>query len=121
MEYSTINKILFLTFPEDIIREISYYFIKKIQKKDERSEYLDFFLHTRKYYQNEQFYNDGLFMRHVFQSKKNLIYQFSIMPKMFIEYTVGNVKTKVKNNIRFWIEDGRCQEYDIVNKCWIKI
>jgi hypothetical protein len=121
MDITTINKILCLTFPEDVIREISSYFIKKIPKKDERFDHLDFFLHTRKYYQNEQFYDDGLFMRHVFQSRKNLIYQFSIMPKMFIEYTVGNVKTKVKNNIRFWFEDGRCEEYDIINNYWIKI
>ena len=112
--FTIINKILHV-LPDDMIREISSYFILKIPKSDRRMIMLDRFLMRRNQCIREGFYNDGMFRHHTFIGFR---FYFSIhcLPGMFVEYVTcdGNPRTKEQRNTRIWM-DGKIEDYI---GCW---
>jgi hypothetical protein len=114
MDPNIINKILCNSFPEEIIREITSYFILKIPKTDKRITYLDLLVRERNSRIIEDFHNDGL--SNTFVGLKIYI-SFCIWPKDFILYIFGNRKTKEQTYSRFWFQDGKHEER--INGSWV--
>ena len=115
MDIDIMNKILW-NLPEDIIREISSYFIFKIPKTDRRIFFMENFL-SRRYYRLEQgFYTDGEFRYKLFHSYDlNIHFYIHCLPEKFITYIFGNFITEEQKHIRFWM-DGKCEEH--INGSW---
>jgi hypothetical protein len=112
MDITIMNKILWHIFPEDIIREISSYFIFKILKTDKRIIYFEDFLSRRNSCLYGGVYSDGKFRYQLFHPPgSHLYFCMQSLPSMFIEYTFGNFRSKKQNNIRFFIEHGKCEEF----------
>lgn len=109
------NKILW-NFPEDIIREISCYFICKISKTDKRIVLMENFLARRNNRLEEGFFTDGQFRYKLFHSyDRNIHFSMHCLPKTFICYIFGNFITEEQKHIRFWM-DGKCEEH--INGSW---
>ena len=109
MNINIITKILDKRLPEDIIREISKYFIKKIRKDDIRFEVINSYIIYKKLYTTQQIYYNGKFhynLLHFGGSRKSyfLLYNF---PDLFLEYTFC-IDDRI-SAIRFWMEDNKCE------------
>jgi hypothetical protein len=101
-------------------REFLHDDFRKIPKTDKRLAYIEYLLSRRKYCVHEFFYKtDGEFRGKVFISETNTNLQFALhsCTKMFIEYVFGNIRTGIQTNIRFWIENGKCEEH--INGHWV--
>ena len=114
MDLSLLNKILHV-LPDDMIWEVSSYFILEIPKSDKRMIMLNQFLKRRNQNSREGFYSDGKFRYHYFTDFR---FYFSIhcLPGQFLEYVVcdGNPRTKDQRNTRIWM-DGKVEDY---MGCW---
>lgn len=109
------NKILW-NLPEDIIREISSYFILKIPKIDKRIVLMENFIRRRNYRLEQGFYTDGEFCYKLFHSyDRKFHFSMHCLPEKFITYIFGNFITEEQKHIRFWI-DGKCEEH--INGSW---
>jgi hypothetical protein len=109
MQINTLNNILFLTFPEDIIREISSYFIKKIPTDDQRCIFIEKYLVYKQRYLTQEFYPDGEFHYNLFQFEVSVKRYFLLrcFPEWFIEYHFC-IDDRI-SSIRFWIKDNKCE------------
>ena len=108
MNYINLCKKILYVLPDDIIREITSYFILKIPKSDKRIIMLDYFLIKRNQQTEERFYSDGTFRCHIF-SDFHICFSIHYFPR-FIEYVCMNFHSKQQTNIRFWMT-GKCEEY----------
>jgi hypothetical protein len=109
MQINTLNKILFLTFPEDIICEIASYFIKKIPKDDTRCSMIEKYLVYKQRYLTQEFYPDGEFRYNLFQyqGSPKRYFLLCFFPEWFIEYHFC-IDYRI-SSIRFWIKDNKCE------------
>jgi hypothetical protein len=109
MQINTLNNILFLTFPEDIIGVISSYLIKKIPKHDTRCSIIEKYLIYKQRYLRQEFYLDGEFHYNLFQFEVSLKRYFLLrsFPTLFIEYHCC-IDDRI-SSIRFWIKDNKCE------------
>ena len=113
MDIGVIFKILEQTFPDEIVREVASYFILRIPKTDRRFWRINSFLFHRKFSVHERFYNDGEFLsKSYYSSNWNHPISFHVKscPGLLLEYISVNHARKTQTNMRFWIEDGRCEE-----------
>ena len=110
MNINIITKILFLTFPEDIIRMVSSYFIQKISKKDTRCLCIERLLYERRLFVTEGLYSDGQFRYKLFYNNLEMNYRYfllQIVPDLFIEYTFC-IDNRI-DSIRFWLKEDKCE------------
>lgn len=110
MDINIITKILYSKIPEDIIREITSYFIQKISKKDSRCLCIERLLYNRSISVTEGFYSDGMFRYKLFAPEPKTINKYfllQIVPTLFIEYTFCYENSI--NSIRFWIKEDKCE------------
>jgi hypothetical protein len=114
MDLSLLNKILHV-LPDDMIWEVSSYFILEIPKSDKRMIMLNRFLKRRNQNSQEGFYSDGIF-RYRYFTDFHFYFSIHYLPGMFVEYVVcnGNPRTKEQRNTRIWM-DGKVEDY---NGCW---
>ena len=113
MDIGILHKILDQTLPDEIVREVASYFILRIPKTDRRFWRINSFLFHRKFSVKERFYNDSEFLSKSYYSP-NWNHPISFHVKsctgILLEYIFVNHSRKTQTNIRFWIEDGRCEE-----------
>ena len=109
MNLNIIIKILCEKLPEDIIREISKYFIQKIPKDDIRFEVMEYFLYYRKLYVTQGFYSDGKFRYNLFQfgGSQKRYFLLRSFPDWFLEYNFC-IDDRI-SSIRFWNKDNKCE------------
>ena len=107
MNISIITKILGEILPEDIIREISSYFIQKISKNDIRYRCLNNFMLFRISYTRDGYYSDGEFRYKLFYPPGKRFFCLKILPRNFIEYHFC-IDNRI-SSIRFWIKDNKCE------------
>jgi hypothetical protein len=63
-------------------------------------------------------YSDGKIRYNLFHPLGSDIYFcMQCLPSLFIEYTFGNFRSKEQKNIRFFINDEKCQEY--IDGYWV--
>ena len=120
MDIGVIHKILDPTLPDEMVREVASYFILRIPKTDRRFWRINSFLFHRKYSVKEKFYNDGEFLSKSYYSpNKNHPISFHVKSctGILLEYIFVNHSRKTQTNMRFWIEDGRCEES--IDGIWI--
>ena len=118
MQINTLNNILFLTFPEDIIRTISSYFIKKIPKDDKRYRVIENYLINQLLYSTIGLYPDGEFRYKIFQilGIQKRYFLLEVLPTIFIDYHFC-IDDRI-TSIRFWFKDNKCEVP--VNGRWVK-
>jgi hypothetical protein len=117
MNRNIITKILGVTLPDDIIYEISSYFIQKISKNDIRYSVIERFIYYNYFYETQGFYSDGIFRYKLFVHpiKKGVYFLLHSLPKLFIEYQYC-INNSI-NLIRFWISDNKCEV--LVDERWV--
>ena len=113
MDIIIITKILGNNLIEDIIREISTYFIQKIN--DSRLDYMEYTL----FYKNPHFFTsvlDGEFYYNLVKFNETRYFLLRSFPKLFIEYHFcidGRI-----TSIRFWLKDNICEVP--IDGVWVK-